>query len=535
MGILARFDDDKIHQMSSNTKSKAGPEIFVGLAAAVGTDLERVIAKLSDCLKRVDYETHTLRLAGLLKELPDYAGKLIFNPAEKYIDTHMTQGNELRKTTGRNDALAILAIAEIQKQRQEAGLVPGQIIGRCAYLLRSLKHPEEAKTLRDIYGDSFYLLAAYAPHSQRRDYLARRIADSHNDSAANKYYAEAERLILRDQEELDLPYGQNLRDTYHRADVFLDTTDEDTLSRSVARFVELIFGNTLHTPTRDEYVMFHSKAAALRSAELGRQVGAAIARSNGDIVAVGTNEVPRAGGGLYWCDDKPDMREFMRGVDSNDTHKRNLIADTLMRLQKAGWLNIEKASTSTKDLVNDALTDEPPALGSQSLIRNVIEFGRAVHAEMAAIVDAARRGVAIADCTIFVTAFPCHLCARHIVAAGISKVVYIEPYPKSLAAELYPDSIKVEGVCGDADVVLFSPFVGVAPRQYMQLFEAGRRKDKNGTAILFNPEKANPRYSSPERVYLENEDLMLKKLADTLNRQGTLFAVKGDKIGGGNA
>jgi len=521
--------------MSSIVKTKVGPELFVGLAAAVGTDLEKVITKLSEALKRVDYQPHPLRLASLLKELPDYAGKLTFSPADKYIDTHMTQGNELRKQTGLNDALAILAIAEIQKQRQEAGLAQGHILSRCAYILRSLKHPEEVKTLRNIYGDSFYLVAAYAPHAQRRDYLARRIASSHNESSANKYYPEAERLILRDQEELDLPHGQNLRDTFHRADVFLDTTDEDTLARSVSRFIELIFGNTLHTPTKGEYVMFHAKAAALRSAELGRQVGAAIARANGDIVAVGTNEVPRAGGGLYWCDDKPDMREFMRGGDSNDTHKRNLVADTLMRLQKAGWLNVEMTSLNIKDLVNEALREESPVLGSQSLIRNVIEFGRAVHAEMAAIVDAARRGVTIAECAMFVTAFPCHLCARHIVAAGISKVVYIEPYPKSLTAELYPDSIKVEGACTDAELVLFEPFVGVAPRQYMHLFEAGVRKDRTGNAIIFNPDKAKPRYSAAERVYLENEDFVLKKLADTINRQGSLFGEKQNDGGGRHA
>ncbi|MDN3612645.1 hypothetical protein QWZ16_23945 [Vibrio ostreicida] len=26
--------------------------------------------------------------------------------------------------------------------------------------------------------------------------------------------------------------------------------------------------------------------------------------------------------------------------------------------------------------------------------------------------------------------FPCHNCAKHIVASGIKRVVYVEPYPK---------------------------------------------------------------------------------------------------------
>jgi cytidine deaminase len=312
-----------------------------------------------------------------------------------------------------------------------------------------------------------------------------------------------------------------LRDTYHRADVFLDTTNEDTLTLSVSRFIELIFGNTLHTPSRSEYAMFHAKAAALRSAELGRQVGAAISRENGDIVAVGTNEVPRAGGGLYWCDDKPDMREFVRGFDSNDEHKRNLICDTLIRLRQSGWLSSEQSTKSAAKLLEDVLFGEKPVLSAQALIRNIIEYGRAVHAEMAAIVDAARRGVSIAGCTIHVIAFPCHLCARHIVAAGIMRVIYIEPYPKSLAAELYPDSISVES--GRlAEEVLFEPFVGVAPRQYMHLFEAAMRKDRNGKAIPFDPTKADMRYSASEILYIDEEDLAIKQLSSILN-DGLLF------------
>src|SRR5205823_3680095 len=108
-----------------------------------------------------------------------------------------------------------------------------------------------------------------------------------------------------------------------------------------------------------------------------------------------------------------------------------------------------------------------------SQIRNLIEFGRAVHAEMAALIDAARRGVSVAGCTMYVTTFPCHLCARHVVAAGIRRLVYIEPYAKSRTADLYPDSIAIEQDSGDK--VQFEPFVGVAPRQYMKLFPMAQR------------------------------------------------------------
>jgi deoxycytidylate deaminase len=62
----------------------------------------------------------------------------------------------------------------------------------------------------------------------------------------------------------------------------------------------------------------------------------------------------------------------------------------------------------------------------------------------------------------------CHNCAKHIVAAGIRRVVYIEAYPKSKAADLHEDSIKIgfsgngSGNQSSGEKVQFESFVGVA-------------------------------------------------------------------------
>jgi deoxycytidylate deaminase len=71
---------------------------------------------------------------------------------------------------------------------------------------------------------------------------------------------------------------------------------------------------------------------------------------------------------------------------------------------------------------------------------NLTEFGRDVHAEMSAIVSAARRGTSTEGAYLYCTTFPCHNCAKHIIAAGIRQVVYVEPYAKSFAAEFHLDS-----------------------------------------------------------------------------------------------
>jgi deoxycytidylate deaminase len=135
----------------------------------------------------------------------------------------------------------------------------------------------------------------------------------------------------------------------------------------------------------------------------------------------------------------------------------------------------------------------PPQFVRCTRIDNIIEFGRAVHAEMAALTDAAVRGVSVTGCTVYSTTFPCHLCTRHIIAAGIKRVVYIHPYPKSLAAQLHQDSIAIDVAHPARNLVRFEPFVGLAPRRFLNLFTASVRKVPGGRASKFNPAKAVPK------------------------------------------
>jgi hypothetical protein len=136
--------------------------------------------------------------------------------------------------------------------------------------------------------------------------------------------------------------------------------------------------------------------------------------------------------------------------------------------------------------------------------------------------DAARRGVSVEDCTMYVTTFPCHLCARHVVAAGIRRVIYIEPYAKSLAAELYIDSITVDDSPCEGSHVPFNAFVGVAPRQYMSLFAHSNRKDSDGNIQYFDPAQSRPRYTQDKTVYLENEITFVQRLSNRMKDMGIL-------------
>jgi deoxycytidylate deaminase len=95
------------------------------------------------------------------------------------------------------------------------------------------------------------------------------------------------------------------------------------------------------------------------------------------------------------------------------------------------------------DVLNQFIENLPGHLRDGG-IKDLTEFGRSVHAEMSAVLDAARRGVPIGGCTLYTTTFPCHNCARHLIGAGIRRVVFIEPYEKSRAEDLHEESVTID-------------------------------------------------------------------------------------------
>ncbi len=497
-----------------------GPELVFGLVGAIGTDLDQVADVLSEALRLVNYRPQVVRVSALLHQLPKYralARKSFKSHFEKTRE-HMDAGSELRFMAGRGDILALLSIAKIREIRQkELGNVNNPPAGsRTAYILRSLKHPDEVATLRAIYGRAFSLISAYEPRASRLNNLSVRIASSVHSSDFGSFRHQAAELIQIDERE-DRVLGQNVREAFPMADVFVDARSKPELAGSIGRFVELLFGQPFHTPTRDEYAMFHAHGAALRSADLSRQVGASITSSDGDIVAVGCNDVPRFGGGLYWSDDQNDSRDFRIGQDTSVLFRQDLVTQFIMRLGEGKLLSSKAARARPEAIARRLLKNKP---FKETIAASIIEFGRSVHAEMAAISDAARRGTSLHGTRLYSTTFPCHLCARHVVAAGIKRVTYIEPYPKSVAERLYEDSIAVDPTDSVNGKVIFQPFVGIAPSVYTEMFKMhGDRKLPSGKAIEWSPTKANPKLRRLVLSYILIEQRVAGELLPELLRK----------------
>lgn len=465
---------------------------MIGLVAPLGVDLQHIEIIIEDYLKQFKYRKNSIVLSSLIRTVEGLETELFNEPEDKRIDSYMTAGNEAREKAGRGDFLAALAICNIKQQRKNDEPTPCT-----AHLFRSLKHQDEVRLLRDIYGEGFYLLGINSSRERRLNYLIKQKGISHS---------EAERLIKRDESESD-KLGQHMRDAFHLADGFIDM-DSDDVNDQISRILDLIFGKPCVTPTKDEYGMFLAFAASLRSADLSRQVGAVIASKTGEIIATGANDVPCFGGGLYWTDHADDdHRDYKKGYDSNEARRDNIVTKIMKKFSH----DLEGSSLLKKG--EEALKDTG--------ILDITEYGRAVHAEMEALLSCGRSGVTTRECILYTTTFPCHNCAKHIVASGISRVVFVEPYPKSLAMDLHNDAIFLahEGEQEPkSNKVCFEPFIGIGPRRFLDLFSLvlsrGRKikREMDGKLIEWNRKTACVRVPLSPISYIDREIYVLGEI-----------------------
>jgi deoxycytidylate deaminase len=503
-------------------------ELVFGFVYAVGTNADPVISVLKNYLDQYGYKALEFRISDTLRSLE--LG-LSFDETSRFdkADTLIRAGNAARTKAKDDSILAVMAISDIADPRTLDEQRRPKATMRTAHLVRSLKRPEEVALLRDVYRSGFYLIGIANEDDSQIKYLTNELGMTLD---------QAKSLIERDQNEKIL-HGQRTRDTFYLSDVFIHANDEGYKSQ-IDRFLELVFGHPFITPSREEHAMFLAYASAARSAQLGRQVGAAITTKEGDVLAVGMNEVPSPHGGLYWEKDSNDSREHMKPIDSN-TEQRDSIAKSILASLTNKVVNASELENLVKRVLyqlkldqNDAdltkiIVDELGKEGTlfdpnatndaiqESELQLITEYGRAVHGEMDAILTCARLGISVRGTYLYVTTFPCHNCTRHIIASGIKRVYYVEPYPKSKARDLHSDAICFDEKEATATgKIPFLPFEGIGPRRYLDLFSldlsSGRpikRKDDDDKPLVPPKTCRPPRVPMIPLSFLEREEKLL--------------------------
>lgn len=471
-------------------------EIIIGLVGAVGTQYQTVKEIITNRLKtNFLYEVEEIKISkAIIEKLPNYTPPQSSSNSANYdrINNLMNIGNETRKTTKNNSILSLGVIEHIKTLRVKDKF-------RKAYIIDSVKHPDEVKALREVYGQGFYLIGVYSDINNKTKYLVKELGMNNE---------EASKLISKDENDEEGGHGQHTSDTYHLSDFFVDANfNSEKLKQSIFRFLDIIFGAPYITPLFEEYSMFMAFTASLRSADLSRQVGAVLTK-NEDIIATGANDTPKYGGGLYWpyydenineYTDFPFGRDYTRGYDSNVIERKKIISEILEKAEGSG--------------INP---DGIEIILNSSRLKDLIEFGRVIHAEMETLMTCARNNISARNSVLFCTTFPCHNCAKHIIGAGVDKVYFIEPYPKSKALEFHSESIKTgiqETKETNQTFTYFEPFIGIGPRKFFDLFSmnsgSGRtikRKDADGNTIEWNPKTSKPKVQLFPISYIEREE-----------------------------
>ena len=139
-------------QLRNHKSELPGAELVIGLVGEVGANLPLIAKDLSIALAKYEYGVKEIRVSGLIE-------KIVEVPPEKSgdefnrIDIMMTAGDEARKSTEEDSILALVAVSHIYAARNEGRTRP-----REAFIINSLKHPEEVNALRRIYGNGFFLI-----------------------------------------------------------------------------------------------------------------------------------------------------------------------------------------------------------------------------------------------------------------------------------------------------------------------------------------------------------------------------------------
>lgn len=495
------------------------PELVIAFTRPQGTDNGKVLESVRRGLRQHGFANVEVNLADLLSDAadfflsevkPDGVTSEVRSSGFKRATALMRWGDFFRRSMTSYE-MARFAITDIVHKRpaaQSQARIDSQ--KGVAYLVQNLMHPQEVELLRAIYRRRFFLVATHEPRDSRLKRLTKKFKDTHDPTPAD--HAELVVRIDAGDRPSELPdafsadvasdgNALNINDTFQHADVFVDYAQPNA---TVERWMDQMFGNPWGTPTTDEFGMSIAFSSARSSAALGRSVGAAIFSLNESLAAVGWNDPAQPGGGVSKHGSKIPLRdhEVPDPGDPSEVNRLNAVEEILERLFGEDWESFyaedkwpdpptsgqqalrewlaAMREVSKKAPITTEMVQAMPVLRplASARIFNLIEFGRTVHAEMAAITDASRRGVSTQDATIYVTTFPCHECARNIVAAGITRLVFVEPYAKSMTKELYDMSILNRTDKSDPpdSKVTFEPFLGISPRRFDELFSTTARK-----------------------------------------------------------
>ncbi|MCW8385088.1 deaminase [Fluoribacter dumoffii] len=276
--------------------------------------------------------------------------------------------------------------------------------------------------------------------------------------------------------------GQQIAKLFHKSHYYFNLDlPKVNIKLELKKFIKQILGEYDEYPSQDEFGMNLAYQVSVRSNFPGdRHVGAAIISTQGEVLSVASIRAPSKSSNT-------NLSDQLKVTDGYNIYKKKI----------ENWTKQLKEATNNeyKDIIK--------------FLEDTLDFHPCTHAEIAAIIDAAKIGVSVKGSILYSTTFPCHLCAKEIINSGISRVVYLEAYPKSKNQELYPNSLDINPK-NRTELIPFDFYYGIGPKRFIYAYSLKNKSNEDYYPPLMRYE--NPRY------YVEKEKDVIEYVKLRLNR-----------------
>jgi hypothetical protein len=262
----------------------AANEMIFAVVGPVGSGTSEIAETLEALLSTSGYDTKILKARDVIEAVAQHSGIHIpSSPLLAQSTALQDAGDRVRAGSRDNGAVAVGLIREVRASRaakQNASPGPGEPVEpdgeKRAFILDSLRHPQEVALLRQVYQEAFCLIGVFCHEDER----LRRLQDSKYRDASR---ADIEKFMERDENAPEA-HGQKVADTFHLADYFVDNTvrrfhrvgtneeanPEWDVSEQLGRLVDILTHRKIVRPRPAERGMFHAYGARMRSSCLSR-------------------------------------------------------------------------------------------------------------------------------------------------------------------------------------------------------------------------------------------------------------------------
>ncbi len=457
-------------------------EIIIGIVAPLGVARNEFIKKLKKSLGKLECQ---VEMIGITENIIGIEQESNFPKSLIYF-LKMQIFNDERDKNGAG-YFAGKVIELIQKKRNEK--TDKKIM---VYIVDQLKNTAEYEVLSFVYGLNYVQISLFSNETERDKSLRNKLSnDGSSDGYENisitlennrkieanniaeylKQYKNeilpdaSHRLIEKDFKDSSCEYeenrtGQQVSKLFHMSHYFFNLDSNKTyISDEIDKLVNLLSGKYQDYPTQDEFGMCLAYHASVRSNFPGkRHIGAAIFSPEGEVISIASVRAP--------------------SQLSNPTLDAQLSVED-------GYHHYYKKIKEWQKLLEEKYTNENSDSSEvlkfkeiSNFIKDTLDFHPCTHAEVAAIIDAAKLGVSVRGSTMYTTTFPCHLCAKEIINAHIERVVYLEAYPKSKNKELYPNLIDFDPK-NKTNLISFEFFSGVGPKRYSYVYSLKNKPESD--------------------------------------------------------